>query len=497
MLKAPSKTKPDTDLKKGNNRSGTLVLVLIGIIVCLLLILFATIFLPQISLSDSPSENKTPINKLSQKTDIKLIKEKKNSEHEIKKFNENLDIEWMLKKVDAKNNQLPVWSKIDYEKAVGYENLAKNYKKNKDYKNSELNYKKAIETINNGLSKKEIILEQLIIEATAYLENENLVEAKQIFIKAQSIDKENKIILRSLERITNRVAVIRLYNQSMEQQKKLQFDEAIEYLNKALVIEPEYKKTNKALIEIKEKKRKIDFNNKIGEILAALDKNNLSMAEDKINRAKKLNSNDAIIAELEIRVKEKYKSIEIKRLQKKAKKQEKNEQWQVAKKTYQRILKLDSNTSMAIMSQARVTAYIELNQLIDPIIENPDRLQNDKVLNKSRLAVQFVNNKILKNDAIYKVSEIPKLMQKILIAEKIISDASIIINITIKSDNETDIIIYKVAKIGKIIERNIQLRPGKYTIVGSRAGYRDYRKIFHVTANDQTIVINVQCREKI
>jgi hypothetical protein len=71
------------------------------------------------------------------------------------------------------------------------------------------------------------------------------------------------------------------------------------------------------------------------------------------------------------------------------------------------------------------------------------------------------------------------------------------ISLTIKSDNETDVIIFKVAKFGKIKEKIIQLRPGKYTIVGSKMGYRDYRKIINVTASDQNIMINVLCREKI
>ena len=82
-------------------------------------------------------------------------------------------------------------------------------------------------------------------------------------------------------------------------------------------------------------------------------------------------------------------------------------------------------------------------------------------------------------------------------AKNIIDAYSTLIDITIRSDNETQIMIYQVAKFGQFNEKKIQLRPGRYTIVGSKEGYRDFRNTINITTNDSKRFINVICKEKI
>ena len=490
VLKAPSKTQNNIDEINGHNRSVTLVYVFIGIILCLVIIIAAMLLVP------SSTEKKI----ITQENIIiePEIKKRNEENTENKKFNEKIEIDWMLKKTDAEKHRLTIWAKDDYEIALVLEQQADNYKNKKQYKNSENYYKKAIEKIDEIFTKKQQIFNQLVNQGTALLNDEKLQQAELLFIKAQVIDKENKLIIRSLERIDNRNKVNILYDQSIDQEKNDELDEAVKLLEKALIIEPEFIKINKKLTELKEKKLKKYFNKTISEILEALDINDLTVAEKKLNLAKKINSTDPIIEELEIRITEKNINYKIKRLQKIARNQVKNEQWYKAKKTYQKILTLDPDVSSAIVFRERAVAYIYLNKLLNDIILKPERLRNEQVLEKSKKNLLFINNELQKKENIYfSKLKTPDLNKKILSAEKIIKDASRYINVTIKSDNETEIIIYKVEKLGKIIEKVIKLRPGQYTIVGSREGYRDFRKTIKITAADQMVLVNVYCREKI
>ncbi len=65
------------------------------------------------------------------------------------------------------------------------------------------------------------------------------------------------------------------------------------------------------------------------------------------------------------------------------------------------------------------------------------------------------------------------------------------------SDNQTDVAIYKVGKFGKFSSREIELKPGKYTIVGSRSGFRDVRKVITILADMADKTIQVRCEEPI
>ena len=71
------------------------------------------------------------------------------------------------------------------------------------------------------------------------------------------------------------------------------------------------------------------------------------------------------------------------------------------------------------------------------------------------------------------------------------------IPILLKSDNQTDVSIFKVGKFGKFEQQKLELKMGKYTIVGSRAGFRDVRKVLTLTAEMSDQTITIQCDEPI
>jgi len=183
---------------------------------------------------------------------------------------------------------------------------------------------------------------------------------------------------------------------------------------------------------------------------------------------------------------------------KKAYLEEKKEKWKSALSYYEKIQVIDANINSILLNIKRTNAYIKMDKILNEIINKEERLQDDKVLEKSKKSLQYIELYIEENEhLLYPIKQTPELTKKITTAEKIIKDASIIINITIRSDNLTDVSIYKVGQLGKLKEKKLNLKLGIYTIVGSREGYRDYRQNIKITEKDQYRVIVVVCRETI
>jgi hypothetical protein len=67
----------------------------------------------------------------------------------------------------------------------------------------------------------------------------------------------------------------------------------------------------------------------------------------------------------------------------------------------------------------------------------------------------------------------------------------------LRSDEKTEVIVYKVARLGSFAERELTLRPGSYTALGTRAGYRDVRQTFTITADAAPAPVTVVCTEPI
>ena len=71
------------------------------------------------------------------------------------------------------------------------------------------------------------------------------------------------------------------------------------------------------------------------------------------------------------------------------------------------------------------------------------------------------------------------------------------VSVTLNSDGETSVVIYRVARLGKFDNHQLDLRPGDYTVVGSRPGYRDVRKVIKVRPGATLPPLLVRCEEAI
>jgi hypothetical protein len=71
------------------------------------------------------------------------------------------------------------------------------------------------------------------------------------------------------------------------------------------------------------------------------------------------------------------------------------------------------------------------------------------------------------------------------------------VKIILESDNFTEVAVYKVGKLGRFTVRELNLRPGTYTLVGARDGYQDVRKKIIVKPGQRPMRIAVKCEVKI
>jgi hypothetical protein len=71
------------------------------------------------------------------------------------------------------------------------------------------------------------------------------------------------------------------------------------------------------------------------------------------------------------------------------------------------------------------------------------------------------------------------------------------VRLALISDKATQVAIQRVGQFGSFSRREVELKPGKYTVVGTRQGYRDVRRDITVAPGDQIQTISVSCVEPI
>jgi lactam utilization protein B len=78
-----------------------------------------------------------------------------------------------------------------------------------------------------------------------------------------------------------------------------------------------------------------------------------------------------------------------------------------------------------------------------------------------------------------------------------VARADVPVQVAIRSDNVTQVTIYRIGALGTFEQRSLELAPGNYTVVGTRPGYRDVRRELNVTPGAVLEPVVIRCEEKI
>jgi hypothetical protein len=79
----------------------------------------------------------------------------------------------------------------------------------------------------------------------------------------------------------------------------------------------------------------------------------------------------------------------------------------------------------------------------------------------------------------------------------LLAAAEMPVRIALRSDNQTDVVVYRVGRLGAFDARELELVPGRYTAVGTRNGYRDVRREFVIEPGKPPEPVLVRCEEPI
>jgi hypothetical protein len=222
--------------------------------------------------------------------------------------------------------------------------------------------------------------------------------------------------------------------------------------------------------------------------LEALSVDKLTAAGAALKKAEVLKPDDPALLDLKDRLFRARVARKMDALRRQGEKLEKGERWQEALKVCEQALALDSRVAFAASCRERVSRRIELDSRLRSILSRPERLFSDGPLQEARVVLA---------SALRVNPRGPLLNSQIDKAGKLIREAETEVEVVIRSDGLTDVVIYHVGRLGRFQEKKLVLRTGNYTATGSRNGFRDVRQTLKVRPGGGTIVVTLRCEEPI
>ena len=259
-------------------------------------------------------------------------------------------------------------------------------------------------------------------------------------------------------------------------------------LGQAAGIDPEHQRIRSELQRVAGAHQEQRFNDAMSDGYAALDEGQFNRAREQFRRAATINQGSAEAASALQEVTAAETAYRLSSLKRRGTGYESKEQWQEAVKAYEQAREIDSSVLFAQQGLQRSVSRARLDKQFRTALAEPERL--------SDVAVADALQKLLSQAE--KISPRgPVLAGQIDSLQLLLRQASTPVAVTLRSDTETEVIVYKVARLGRFEQRELTLRPGKYTAVGTRNGYRDVRQDFTIRHDSAPDPIMIACTEPI
>lgn len=380
------------------------------------------------------------------------------------------------------------WGEPSYVEMINLGQAADAAFMNKEYIAAAGQYGRATSVADDLIGRSPEVLIRLLDEGQAALTAGKGDLARQRFATALKIDPANSAALRGLRRSKTIEAVISLIASGKQHEVDGNLPRAAADYQKALQLDDDSQAARTALDSVKARIKEARFQQLISDGLAAFHNHHYQTARDKLIQAKSLKPDSIEVADALAQVDQAIRLARIDQLQKQARAAEQTEDWPRALSAYQAVLKIDRNVQFAIRGEARAAEQIRMAKRLDFYLTQPDTLESDS---------QLKNASLLLGEARDVEPQGPRLAARIKELDRIVNIARTPIKVIIESDNLTHVAVYRIGRLGRFAVRELELRPGTYTVVGARDGYQDVRQKLVVKPGRQPIRLTVKCRVKI
>ncbi len=406
----------------------------------------------------------------------------------LKQQAEELLLELIEKQKLLENKAVKKWANEEFKIALALGSTGDEHFRKQAYQQAIAAYKDAVAKLTELERKIAPTLAKHLAKGDLALTQAEKDTAIIHFKLVNSIEPSNTQAINGLKRAETIKELYALLEQGGKFEAANRFTDAKTAYQKASELDPLSSEAKTALDRVSNRLTQNEFTRLINQGYASLKKRQYGDARVAFTTAQKLAPNSDKPKQGIASIEQAIRGEKLSALTAEAQHFENAQDWGNAAKSYQQILALSSNFPTAQQGLERSRQREEILTRLDGHINNKLRLGSSQVANEAKQLLKEISS--INNPG-------SKIEQGAITLDELIQLANQPISITLQSDNQTDIAIFKIGKFGKFDQRKIELKIGKYIIVGSRAGFRDVRKVLSITSDMSSKIISVHCDEPI
>lgn len=349
-------------------------------------------------------------------------------------------------------------------------------------------FTKATQTLLTLESGRDQRLASALEDGWQALQVNDSVAATGFFEMAKAIDAGSLEALEGLERARVRPDLLRLMGVGEVAVVNDDLNDARAAYLEAVALDAAYEPAQLALQSVNEEIDERAFRDAMSRALTSLEAEQIPAAESALREAASLKPDAPVVRNTRIEVAQTKQRLWLESQRKAAAKAVSREDWSAALAVYRTVLATAPQAGFARRGLEVAEDRERLHQQLDHYLQDPTRVYSDQPRANAE--------KLLKSAANPPAGE-TRLAEKIRRLQVLIQEAETPRAVTLKSDGLTTVKIYHVGDLGQFTSHQLELRPGTYTVVGSRPGYRDVRQTLTVTPGTQQQALEIRCEESV
>jgi hypothetical protein len=389
---------------------------------------------------------------------------------------------------ELENKNVILWGEERYNNALGKATQGDEAYRSRNFIESSNLYGSALIELQSLLTDMDTIYSDAISRGYQAINDGFSDKAQEEFGFALLIQPGDENASKGLKRAESLDQVLQLLTEGNDLQQNNQLEAAREKYQQVLNLDPATESAKQQISNVNRKINDRDFNELMSAGYRSLQQNNLEAARLSFQKAKRLKPNAPEVISALDQTNTGITNVQINQHLAQAIEFEQQEKWGEAVEEYNKALVLDANLAQAQEGKAYSDSREKLDNRLNQIIAEPERLSNKAVFEETRIIMQQASGI---------PSPEPRLSQQLTTISGLLNTANNPVNVIFMSDNQTNVRLNRIGELGKFDQTSLTLLPGNYIATGTREGFRDVRIEFNVPSNQQIQPVTIIASERI
>lgn len=337
---------------------------------------------------------------------------------------------------------------------------------NAEYDHAITGYQQAVTTLEAMVERAKSDYAQAIQAANEALSQLDAAAAETALANAARYQPGSAMVEASRRRLERLPEVTVLLDQASQAESKGETGEAIRLLEAARAIDADTQSLAKRLAQLRQARFDARVSRAVADGYEALDRGDFASAEAAFASVLGMKPNDPGARQglEQTRLARTNRAIETALGEARALAQD--EQWASSVEAFERALVADPNLNEALAGVLQARARQSLGATLDGIIADPGAFASDQQFARAQAVLRTARDTRPKG---------AKLDEQIQVLAAQVQRASMPVQLTLVSDDETDVRLQYHGDLGRFSTKRIETRPGRYLVRGGRDGFREVR----------------------